>query len=57
VTAGRVSGLIAKELRYRNQAKISGSYSGDTSQNRIRNKNMKQKEPVVGLKNKRKTAR
>jgi hypothetical protein len=57
VTAGRVSGLIAKELRDRNQANIAASYSGDTSQNRIRYKNMKQKEPVVGLKNRRKTAR
>ena len=57
VTAGRVSGLIAKELRDRNQANIAASYSGGTSQNRIRYKDMKQKEPVVGLKNKRKTAR
>jgi len=32
VTARRVSGLIAKELRDRNQANIAASYSGDSSQ-------------------------
>jgi hypothetical protein len=36
VTARRVSGQIAKELRDRNQANIAASHSSDSSQDEIR---------------------
>jgi len=57
VTSRSVSGLTTKELRDRNKADIAASYSGDASQNGVRYKNMRQKEPIIGLKNKPKTAR
>ena len=57
MTSRSVSGLTTKELRDRNKADIAASYSGDASQNGVRYKNMKQKEPIIGLKNKPKTAR
>jgi hypothetical protein len=47
VTASRIRNLVSNELRDRNRSDIAASYSGQTPENTLPQKDLKDKEPTI----------